>query len=198
MVSTPNLDQTISLLLVAPVGKQPPIICFLTGSSGCGKTFLAESIAVKLKGLKAEIIHFDRVGVPTVEKMISECGSVDKWQEKTTREWVNRIAAIRDKAVVFFEGQYNPKFALDAAMAKGLKDYKLAVVTADQTIWQARLSGSRGQPALVNDDMRNWAKYLKDETVKLGGAVIDTSKSNVDKNIEEVMTLVNPLLARRC
>jgi energy-coupling factor transporter ATP-binding protein EcfA2 len=189
------LEQTNTLLSRAPIGLLPPVICFLTGSSGCGKTHLATALNEQFDPEKAAVYFFDRIGIPTVEQMISEFGSTEKWQEVTTHKWVKRLSEIRDKALVVFEGQYHPKFALDAANELGLKDFKIAVVTADPSIWEARLRGPREQPNLVTDEMRNWARFLREETIRLRGA--DTSASNLDSNLQEVAALINPMLAAR-
>jgi hypothetical protein len=191
------LEQTNALLTRATVGSKPPVLCFLTGSSGCGKTHLAKALEDRLDPEKAAVCYFDRAGVPSPEEMIAKFGSGEKWQEVTTHAWVETIAAMRDKAVVIFEGQYHPKFALDAISVFGLVDFKIAVVTADQSVWEDRLRGPRGQAFLVTDDMRNWARYLRDETVQRGGSIIDTSASDLDKNLQDVAALINPMLTDR-
>jgi hypothetical protein len=186
-----TLEQTNSLLQKAPIGTWPPAVLFLTGSSGCGKTRLATELETRLDGVKSSVLYFDRIGVPPVEEMPKN------WQEETTHTWVSQIAAIRDKALVIFEGQYHPKFAFDAIATVGLKDFRIAVVTAEQDVWEARLRGPRQQPNLITDDMRNWARLLRSETEARGGAVIDTSASDIEKNLQDVAALINPMLAAR-
>lgn len=151
----------------------------------------------RLNPEKAAVHYFDQIGVPSNEQMVAEFGSGEKWQEATTHKWVERISKIRNKALVVFEGQYHPKYAHDAIAKFGLRDFQLAVVTADIEVWTRRLIGPRGQPDLVTNDMRNWAKLLRDETVRLGGSIIDTSASNLNQNLQDVAALVNPMLSAK-
>ena len=174
-----------------------PVILFLTGSSGCGKTHLCSELAKRLNSNLALIQHFDRIGVPPLEQIMREYGSGEKWQAAKTREWIAQLSTIRDKILVVFEGQYHPAFVLSACRELGFTEFKLAVVTCDEAVWEARLRGPRKQTDLVNDDMRNWARVLKQQTIDSGGAVIDTSASNIQKNLADVAELINLLLLRK-
>lgn len=197
LVKESAIEQTNTLLGRVSVGAQPPVICLLTGSSGCGKTHLSKALASELDPNRSEVFYFDSVGVPSPAAMVRDFGSGERWQEVTTHKWVERMAAVRDKGLVVLEGQFHPRFALEACRASGLKDFVLAVVTCDEQTWISRLHGPRGQPELVTADMRNWSRVLREETVKAGGAVIDTSDSNVERNLSEVGKLVNSLLRAR-
>jgi hypothetical protein len=192
-----NLEETNTLLAAAEEEDRSPIVMFLTGSSGCGKTYLAQALEARLNQDRSAVRHFDRIGVPSVEQMIRDFGSPEKWQEATTHQWVESFAKMKDKVLVIFEGQYHPRFVLEAARSVGLPDFVLAAVTADQEVWEGRLRGPRGQPSLITDDMRNWARFLRDKTVSQGGALIDTSDSNLEKNLDDIGALINPLLKRR-
>lgn len=191
-----NIEGINNLLAKIQVGS-PPVICLLTGSSGCGKTYLSENIKEQLDQKKVEVCFFDSIGVPSEEEMIQKYGSGEKWQEAMTHEWLSRISNMTDKALVVFEGQYNPNFAKDACAKLGIEDHALAVVTCSEQVWADRLRGPRSQPELINEDMRNWHQYLRTETEKLGGAVVDTSDSNLSANITDVVRMVAPLLRKR-
>jgi len=190
------ITETNALVEQAPTSS-PPIVCLLTGSSGCGKTYLCEGLTKTLSSPKVGIFHFDLIGIPSLDDMIREHGSGEKWQEAKTYEWIGKLAAMKDKTLVFFEGQYHPQFALDACRESNLVSFQLAVVTCDQAVWERRLKGPRDQPDLITDDMRNWARLLRQWTVELGGAVIDTSASELATNMNDVANLINPLLRTR-
>ena len=115
------------------------------------------------------------------------------WQQFETRG----SPFLKGSIIRILEGQYHPRFAIEACRAQGIKDFVLAVVTCEEQTWVARLHGPRAQPELVTQDMRNWARVLREETTKAGGAVIDTTEANVGRNMSDVGKLVNVLLARR-
>ena len=174
-----------------------PVICFLTGSSGCGKTYLCKAMSEHLDPDHSEVVHFDSIGVPSEAEMIEGWGSGRGWQEAMTHEWVQRISRMADKVLVVFEGQYDPQFALDSCREEEIENFVLAVVACDESVWEARLQGPREQPELITEYMRNWARVLREKTTELGGVVIDTSASNVDANLLDVMNLINPVLNSR-
>lgn len=174
-----------------------PVICFLTGSSGCGKTYLCKAMSEHLDPDHSEVVHFDSIGVPSEAKMIEGWGSGCEWQEAMTHEWVQRISKMTDMVLVVFEGQYDPQFALDACREEEIEEFVLAVVSCNESVWEARLQGPREQPELITEDMRNWSRVLREKTTELGGVVIDTSTSNVDANILDMVNLINPILNAR-
>jgi hypothetical protein len=53
------------------------------------------------------------------------------------------------------------------------------------------------QPELVTEDMRNWSRFIRNQTVEIGGAVIDTSRSDIEQSIGEVGALINNKLRER-
>lgn len=174
-----------------------PVICFLTGSSGCGKTYLGEALSKRLDSNNSEVIQFDSIGILSEAKMIEGWRSGRGWQKAMIHEWVRKITEMKDKVLVIFEGHFDPQFALDACKNMGIEEYGLAIVSCDESVWEARLHGPRRQTELITKDMRNWTRVLKNKTVELGGSVIDTSASDVQTNLDEVASLMNPLLNAR-
>jgi ATP-dependent Clp protease ATP-binding subunit ClpA len=55
----------------------------LTGASGSGKTAIAEAIRIGHPDL-AEVLHFDSIGVPSLEVMVAGWGSGEAWQRAMT------------------------------------------------------------------------------------------------------------------
>ena len=99
-----DIDQTNQLLRRIAARDLPPVALLLTGSSGCGKTHLCEELNRLLDQDRAEVYNFDKIGVPSPEEMVRQFGSGEKWQEVTTHEWIGKLAAQRDQALVVFEG----------------------------------------------------------------------------------------------
>lgn len=177
--------------LLAAIGfSPPPFILFITGSSGCGKTFLCEAIAEHLSKERAVVRHFDSIGVPTDREMIENWGSGRAWQEAATHAWVERLTKEGGKPLIVLEGQYHPRYLIDACRIHQLTSYKLVVVSAREDVWTRRLTELRGQAELVTDDMRNWARVIREATLEMGGAVIDTSESNLKANLAEIAEII--------
>jgi energy-coupling factor transporter ATP-binding protein EcfA2 len=192
-----SIGEVNSLLRKAEISGVPPVLCLLTGSSGCGKTYLCKELATQLDSERAAVAYFDSIGVPSEKEMKGGWGSAEKWQEAMTHEWIERISGWTDKALVVLEGSYHPRFVLEACSKLGIEDYVLAVVSCSEEVWIRRLQGPREQPELVTPDMRNWARELRDRTVELGGSIIDTSESDVSKNVKDIGELMKPMLQRR-
>lgn len=86
-------------------------IVVVTGASGAGKTTVVIRLAERnLAGVTCAF--FDSVGVPPPDEMPPD------WQEKTTHEWIQRLArAPADIAVL--DGQTRPTFG--GALVNGQK-----------------------------------------------------------------------------
>ena len=187
-----DIDNT-NLLLSRYSGDS--LIVLLTGASGAGKSHLANALEEHLDADKAHVAYFDRIGIPSIEEMVREHGSGEKWQEAKTHEWITKLAKLGDKALVVFEGQYNPQFAGDGCRIAGVTNYLLFVVNCDETTRERRLSELRNQPELINDDMRHWARFLNDKTIALGGTVLDTSSSDISATINTLAKQINGKLS---
>lgn len=192
------LEDVNTLLCSASVGTSPAVL-FLLGSSGCGKTLLCKALQQHLNRDKSEVLFFDSVGVPSEEEMVKDFGSGENWQRVTTHDWVRKIADRKDKALIVFEGQYRPDFVTEILDGSGIDSYLITVVTCAEAVWSERLRQGRQQPELVTEDMRNWARFLREKTVEAGGSVIDTSCSEITANLQDVGKLLLKLLnARKC
>jgi energy-coupling factor transporter ATP-binding protein EcfA2 len=191
------LEEANAILSRISTGQKQPFICLLTGSSGCGKTYLGNALAQALDPKHAQVYHFDHIGVPSPAEMIRTFGCGEKWQESTTHEWLRRMAQVKDKALVVLEGQFHPSFAVAGCVAAGVEQYCMVVVTCDEAVWKERLRGPRQQPMLITEDMRNWARLLREETVKAGGSVIDTSASDISHTMQDFANMISPFLLER-
>ena|SRR3990167_1050918 len=166
-------------------------IIFITGASGVGKTTLVKELEKRYASEDLSIFYFDTIGVPSVEKMVEEFGSCEKWQEHATHLWVEKLSKLADKGAIILEGQFNPYFAIDACRKFGIKNYKFVVVHADRSVREKRLIKQRHQPELVNDNMNTWAEFLKREVLVCNGSVIDTSYSDLERVLSELIVCIN-------
>ena len=158
----------------------------LIGASGSGKTTIACAIAQRHAG-DVDVLHFDRIGVPSAEQMIAECGSVEGWQRAKTLEWMARLAPLgRSGRGVLFEGQTRLSFLAEGAEAAGGPAYLPILVDCDDATRSRRLTLERGQPELANENMMNWARYLRCETQRSGCEILDTSAATLEQCVIHV------------
>ena len=160
----------------------------LTGASGSGKTAIADAIEAASVGV-IDVYHFDRIGVPSLGEMVAEFGSPEAWQRAKTREWWGRVTAAASARAVLFEGQMRLSFLAEAAATSGSISHKLVLVDCDDATRAKRLTFDRGQPDLANDEMMNWASFLRREAVAFDCDVLDTSRMTIAESAAAVRAL---------
>jgi len=155
-------------------------IVVVTGASGAGKTAAVTRLAARsIAGVTCAF--FDSVGVPLPEDMPLD------WQEKTTTEWIRRLA--REPAdIAVLDGQTRPTFALRAFTEIGVRG-SVVLFDCARDMRKARLV-ARGQPELATDDMHAWAAYLRGQADALGLPVIDTSGLGIEQATDALLAYV--------
>ncbi len=166
-----------------------PYLVLLIGTSGSGKTTILKAIAKELSTDAVSINYFDDIGVPSFEEMVANYGSPEKWQEVTTHLWIEKLANIADKKLIFLEGSFNPEFAVSHLQKLGMHKYLIICVHAERAVREKRLSQQRNQPELITQDMENFAQVLKAETLVLGGIVLESTDNNLSNVVQEIMGL---------
>jgi dephospho-CoA kinase len=149
-------------------------LVILTGASGSGKTAIADAIKTGSPGL-AEVLHFDQIGVPSIEAMASRWGSGEAWQHAMTMDWMARIAANDQKRAFLFVGQMRLAFLKEALDATGLTRAHVILVDCDDATRTHRLMQERRQPELANQGMMDWAAFLRREALEADCEVLDTA-----------------------
>ena len=166
----------------------PLVILF--GASGSGKTTIARAIQDRYSE-DTEVFYFDRIGVPPAEQRIAEYGSGEGWQRTKTIEWMSKLAQIAKTGYkLVFEGQTRLSFLADGAAAAGGLDYLPILVDCNDEARSRRLLVERKPPELANDDMMNWARYLRREAKQSGCEILDTSLS-LGESVSYVMARLN-------
>ncbi|MGH8141422.1 MAG: AAA family ATPase [Steroidobacteraceae bacterium] len=159
----------------------------LIGASGAGKTTIAGAIAQRCAD-DVEVFHFDRIGIPSAERMVAEHGSADGWQRAKTIEWMAKLVPLsRSGRRLLFEGQTRLSFLAEAAEAAGGPAYLPILVDCDDETRSRRLALERQQPELANETMLNWARYLRREARRSGCEILDTSTLSVEQCVIHVM-----------
>jgi thymidylate kinase len=159
----------------------------LIGASGAGKTTIARALAQRHTD-EIAVFYFDSIGVPSVDQMIAECGSGEEWQRVKTIEWMAKLAPrTRSGSGLLFEGQTRLSFLAQGAKAAGRLPYWPVLVDCDDETRSRRLSLERKQPELANENMMNWARYLRRAAQKSGCEILETSRLSLDQCVTRVM-----------
>jgi len=159
----------------------------LTGASGSGKTAIARAIAARHAD-RVDTLHFDSIGIPSLDRMIAEFGSPEEWQRAKTIEWMANIATMpRLRPNVVFEGQARIAFLNEAIAAADLRDHRIVLVDCDDVTRQRRLTDNRLQPELASATMMNWAAFLRNEARRHHCEIVDTSSASVDACAERIV-----------
>ncbi|MBA3537650.1 MAG: GNAT family N-acetyltransferase [Tatlockia sp.] len=168
-----------------------PVIVFLTGASGAGKTTILEALN---KQLSASIVclHFDDIGVPTEQEMISIYGSGSEWQKAMTYRWIkNLLKDYQNKKLVILEGQVNLDFIVSAFEEFNFHQYKIVLAHCDNITRHKRLQQDRNQPELINDNMDTWADFLKKQAIAKKAMILDTTFMNLDEMVCQFGKLID-------
>ena len=176
--------------------KKSPFVIFITGASGAGKTTLINTFNHSSRNQSIICLHFDSIGVPSIDEMIRVYGSPSEWQKAMTYHWVqNIINDYQDKKLVVIEGQVNLDFIAAAFIGFNFQKYKIILVHSDKVNRHKRLHEERNQPELVNDNMDNWSEFLKKQAIDRNIPILDTSLMNVTEMIDWFKEYINKLIS---
>ena len=160
----------------------------LTGASGAGKTTIAR--AVQQAHPDCEVRFFDSIGIPTVEAMAAfgaghEPGGA--WQRAMTLQWIERIAPTLNLGrTVLFEGQMRIAFIKEALFTHNIARARILLVDCSDVVRKARLIHDRASPELANDDMLNWARYLRREAASIGCETLNTDTLSIAQAVDRI------------
>lgn len=163
---------------------------FLIGSSGSGKTTAAKSVEeMSLPGLA--VCYSDSIKVPSTEEMIKEFGSQEEWQRQNTNTWVKKIKdTYLDNSNVIFDVQSRPSFIDEACANNGVTSYKIILFDCSDEERRRRLVGGRNQPELANEQMMDWARYLREWCVGENCVVIDNTSHIPEQSLRALLGFI--------
>lgn len=149
-------------------------IIFVIGASGSGKTTIIKAFdKAGLSNFKT--VYFDSIGVPSLEEMNVKYNGPEGWQRIKTIEWVKTIkeTLISDTHVIL-DGQTRPIFIEEACIENKIIAYEVILFDCSDQERTERLV-ARGHPELANEQMMNWARYLRQECQKRAYQIIDNT-----------------------
>ena len=155
----------------------------LTGASGAGKTTIAEAFAATHSAI-AEVCHFDRIHVPSIQRMTEEYGSPDEWQRIATVNWLRELAQrLRRRSNILFEGQARVSFIREAATDAAIPDVQIILIDCEDAIRTERLNLNRHQPELANQRMMDWARFLREQARHQGVPILDRTDLAIEESV---------------
>lgn len=163
---------------------------FITGASGSGKTTAVKALE-KEQSHNVAFFYFDSVGVPNDEEMRQRYGSGEGWQKATTLYWVREIknTSLRNSLTIL-DGQMRLSFIKEACEQEGVTDYEIILFDCSDEERKRRLT-ERGNSELANDEMMNWARYLKQEAEAVSAHIIDTTSLTLDESVHALKTIMH-------
>jgi dephospho-CoA kinase len=168
-----------------------PKITFLTGCSGAGKSTIVQALQHQINEEQVAFLHFDSIGVPTLEEMIRDYGEPSKWQEQMTYNWIEIITnKYLHYQQVIIEGQVNIDYILRAFKKFNITNAQILLIHAGDKVRHERLKINRNQPELVNEQMDSWARFLFDQAKRYNIEIIDTSIASLDKIILAIKAIL--------
>ena len=172
-----------------------PRFVILTGASGAGKTSIAQAI----EDLGTEILVYqgDRIGLPSDDIMAGyphtdpeEPGG--PLQRGFARYWLGVIADdLRRGRSVLLDAGCRIAFLHEAIALHGISHAHIILVACADEVREVRLR-ERGHPELVNEQMCDWARYLREEAEKLKCEVLDTTSMTLEASTAHVLLYLQP------
>ena len=153
---------------------------FLIGASGVGKTTASSLLENKRKDIK--FVYPDKeMIIPSKEEMIKLFGTVENWQKDQT---IKRVKRIKDEFLgnqpVLIDTQSRFEFITNACKENQINNFQVILFDCEDSIRNERLY-SRGQPNLINQDMDNWAKFLREDCKNNNCTIIDTTNITIEE-----------------
>ena len=162
---------------------------FLIGASGVGKTTASSLLENKRKDIK--FIYPDKeMVIPSKEEMINLFGSVENYQKDQT---VKRVKRIKDEFLnnqpVLIDTQSRFEFIKNACKENQIDNFQVILFDCEDSIRNERLH-MRGQPHLINQDMDNWAKFLREDCKKNKCVIVDTTSLKIHEMMESLENII--------
>ena len=182
---TEFIHKILSQASAVAIRESAPMIVFLTGASGVGKTTLVNQFCLKEnRNFKIDCFHFDSIGVPSEQEMLAVYGSGSEWQKAMTYHWVQRFKQCLDKDLILIEGQVNLTYIESALRGLGFCRYQIILLHCEETIRHQRLVQERFQPELVNPEMDNWSQFLKKQAIEKNAVILNTTELTQDQMLD--------------
>ena len=160
-------------------------IFFVIGASGSGKTTTLKLLEKEMPP-HYQLVHFDSIGVPSFEEMEKEYGSIEEWQRVKTIEWVEKLAKEDlTRSSIIFDAQVRPYFIVRACAQYGV-GFEVILIDCSNEQRKKRLI-DRGHLELADQNMMNWAAFLRKECQDRQYKIIDNSSLSIEQTFQQLL-----------
>jgi adenylate kinase family enzyme len=164
-------------------------LIFIIGASGAGKTTAVKALE-KVYLPNYQILYFDSIGVPSFTEMNAKYNGPEEWQRIKTAEWVKIIKeTLLPKTHVILDGQTRPKFIEDACIENKISAYEVLLFDCSDEERTERLI-DRGQSELADQQMMNWASYLRQESQKRAYQIINNTHLTCEETLNKLLDVL--------
>jgi predicted kinase len=164
-------------------------ILVLTGASGSGKTTLLRALeAMKIPGVacfECDAIYEDLPGEVRADGATAQDAILEHWAKRALDQSGLELAVL--------DTQIRPQKALELLRRLGIAVYQVVLIECEQIQREARLRGPRAQPELANQQMENWAAYMRGQADALGLDSIDTSPGPISASLARLYAIVESM-----
>lgn len=162
---------------------------FIIGASGSGKTTAIKEIE-KIQHPSFKTLYFDSIGVPSIDEMHQKYGGPEQWQRVTTITWIKQIKQqFLSDVNVIFDGQTRPSFIKEGCSLMGIKTYSVILLDCSDEERKRRLS-DRGQKELADENMMDWARYLRSVCKENKYQIIDNTILEPNATISQLLEII--------
>lgn len=162
---------------------------FIIGASGAGKTTSVKALETR-KLPQYKFLYFDSIGVPSFEEMQTKFGGPEEWQKIKTTEWVKKIKEeFLSHTHVVFDGQTRPSFIEEACVKNEIHFYEVILIDCSDEERKKRLI-ERGQIELADQNMMNWAQYLREESKQRNYRILDNTQLTPAETLRKLLELI--------
>lgn len=163
-------------------------IYFLIGASGSGKSTILNASKNQIEN-QFDILHFDSIGVPSFDEMKEQFGSIEEWQRVKTIEWIEEIKKrYLSKRSVILDAQTRPSFIKEGCLKIDV-DSEIILFDCSDDERKIRLI-HRHQEELADQNMMNWAAFLRKECKSLGYTILDNTQMTVQESVNNFVTFL--------
>ncbi len=114
-------------------------------------------------------------------------GGPEEWQKVKTIEWVQVIKKnFLPYTHVLFDGQTRPSFIEKACHKNVIKEFEVILFDCSDEERKRRLV-ARGQADLADENMMNWARYLRKECQDRGYLIIDNTRMQIEEMVSQLL-----------